>query len=91
MTCLLRHGRKRKSVDSLAGSRKSCIFAAQNTSQGLRSKLRGGNGLHDWFFLLYLNLVHAVLDMLSTGHDADGEFYYKIQIIFFFIHKVMIQ
>ena len=43
------------------------------------------------FFLLHLNLVHAVLDMLSAGHNTNGEFYYKIQIIFFLIHEVMIQ
>ena len=91
MTWLLSLGKNRNLIHPLAGLRKSCNFAARNTGQGLRSKLRGGNGLHDRFFLLHLNLVHAVLDMLSASHNTNGEFYYKIQIIFFLIHEVMIQ
>ncbi len=45
---------------------------------------------YDWFFVLCLYLVHAVLYMFPVAFDSNGQFYHKIQIRHLGVDKFMV-
>ena len=45
---------------------------------------------YDWFFVLCLYLIHAVLYMFPVAFDSNGQFYHKVQILHLRVDKFMI-
>ena len=45
---------------------------------------------YDWFFVLCLYLVHAVLYMLPVAFNSNCQFYHKVQILHLWVDKFMI-
>ena len=45
---------------------------------------------YDWFFVLCLYLIHAVLYMFPVAFDSNGQFYHKVQIRHLGVDKFMV-